>query len=1453
MMRWHGLLLTALACTTSTYGRSISVKLWAPWPTTVWSPIAEACEFVSEYGADVYWEYVERVAGLELGDFEDGVEKATEVALEVAADLGVSAGLRAALATREFAARVEAHRNTAPNVECTGMAFVLIDDRVACAVADILIEGGRPPLFDSPALGSRGVEAELFVRGFGQEFAAWLQALKRLALSEKRLKVRLRWSLRGPSIDRTYLQGFGVNLDIKNLEYKNWDDTEVNATSSKRETSFEDREIEGMNFARLYERRPELGRELSALRDALLDSATDSTQLKMWKVRDLALQASLEIVSAKDPLRKLMQISQDVPAHASSLSSVRVSDQARAAARKQMRAAAQQRLPLGGATLYVGGVAYSLDSPTFSIHLLMRAVRAEMRFHRTPYAAKIAEMETDLRSLEAPRPPQRVDVLTGSKGAVAYLNNLEKDELYKRWPATVQQLLYPSWQLHAIAKNIYTCLLILDLASMEAMEAINVVGLMLDKGYPIRFGIAILADSQPPEHLDDPARFSLNEEADNEPIAKPLSELVLTETGKLAAIFGAAKAARGPKTAFMLLRRLADEDENASTSPEDKYASIVGSRKEWYGEKKNPELELGSAAQAKQQFMDQVIKGDAQGPLRSAVEEFIVSSQKFASSKNLVSNCFVLNGRVRPGLASLQNEIFPMLGEEQQYVTDLVARGHVTDRTKSIYGKTILGDGSTKPPQRFSSNSERLVAVWQKAATQDEQDNVVFQKDFAVEDWLPSLSEEAPQDGLLSVAAVCDFRTRRGVGLARLALDLLQSENRVARLTVVSSAPREDATAVARYQELVPRSAHFLDGEEGANYLLVNGRRVESPKGTEPLELEEIRTLVIPYEARVARVLIDDVLEGVVDFDTLTQVRCLAGERLKEPRDSGTFAMKALAISPFVALEQQQTQSVPVLAVMDPLTEGAQRGSSVLIALRDALGVTVSLVLTPTADLSELPLQKYYRFAVDAVTPDYAGYSSGCEFASLPRSQVLTLRVDTPEAWDVQTAVANQDLDNLRQGEDDDLIEYQLKSLVVAGQCYDLRERRPPNGLQVELAPLGADTLVMQNLGYFQLRGMPGAFTIRLKPETRSSELYDVLEPPLYAEVTDGIAVLVNDLDGGATQLRVRKKPQFKHLDLLDKDDDSQANVAVEPDSSSSFLNRWFSSTDAPALATNETVHVFSLATGSLYERFLKIMMLSVRKRTTGRVKFWLFENYLTPSFKRDAAALAEARDFLVDYVTYKWPQWLRRQTVKQRIIWGYKILFLDVLFPLDVPKIIYVDADQVVRGDLRELWQLDLKGRPYGYTPFCDSRPETLGFQFWRSGYWADHLRGRPYHISALYVVDLIKFRQMAVGDQLRAVYDQLSRDPNSLANLDQDLPNYAQHSIPIYSLPQEWLWCESWCSDESKSKAKTIDLCNNPLHKENKLAMAKRIINGSYFKESWDQLDEEVKLIASQADRTS
>jgi UDP-glucose:glycoprotein glucosyltransferase len=143
-----------------------------------------------------------------------------------------------------------------------------------------------------------------------------------------------------------------------------------------------------------------------------------------------------------------------------------------------------------------------------------------------------------------------------------------------------------------------------------------------------------------------------------------------------------------------------------------------------------------------------------------------------------------------------------------------------------------------------------------------------------------------------------------------------------------------------------------------------------------------------------------------------------------------------------------------------------------------------------------------------------------------------------------------------------------------------------------------------------------------------------------------------------------------------------------------------------------------------------------------------------------------------------KWCQWLYQQFEKQRIICGNKILFSDVLFPLELNRIGYRDADQIVRTDLIQLMRMDFGKASYAFTPICESRPETAPFRFWKQGYWETILKeaGMLYHISALFAIELPKFRQMAAGDLLRSHYQLLAPDCGSLSDLDQDLPNFAQ-----------------------------------------------------------------------------
>jgi UDP-glucose:glycoprotein glucosyltransferase len=64
-------------------------------------------------------------------------------------------------------------------------------------------------------------------------------------------------------------------------------------------------------------------------------------------------------------------------------------------------------------------------------------------------------------------------------------------------------------------------------------------------------------------------------------------------------------------------------------------------------------------------------------------------------------------------------------------------------------------------------------------------------------------------------------------------------------------------------------------------------------------------------------------------------------------------------------------------------------------------------------------------------------------------------------------------------------------------------------------------------------------------------------------------------------------------------------------------------------------------------------------------------------------------------------------------------------------------------------------------------------------------------------------------------------------------------QRDVPIFSLPKEWLWCETWCAEEEKGRAKSIDLCSNPLKKEDKLTQGRRIIT------EWNIYDTEILKI--------
>lgn len=723
-----------------------------------------------------------------------------------------------------------------------------------------------------------------------------------------------------------------------------------------------------------------------------------------------------------------------------------------------------------------------------------------------------------------------------------------------------------------------------------------------------------------------------------------------------------------------------------------------------------------------------------------------------------------------------------------------------------------------------------------------------------------------------------------GITIWLAALDMTGESFRNAESWLKEIASSEFASRTkSRYAVLVPGTELHVKVLDSATrdgrhegVFVINGRILDfsSVKSMEELKVE----IASEYEGELHSESIADVklLESLFEKE-VSSACSIIGEGIsrttehvpyEEVREALETAKVPMISTQTVPTHGKAQTTLQVLAVINPMGSS----SFVLSALCNALlktytpGVAeITLVLATTvAELKKQvgPPMTFSKFVLGTGTR--VDLTSGqsmaprAQFSRLPLNKVVTFAVEPPRAWFVSSYSTNYDMDNVVL---DSLpneagilnAEYELSHLIVEGSCVD-EEDAPPQGLKLILendAGLLVDTLVMANLGYFQLKvPLPGRWSLRLATGPSSTifslkamEMYSGNVRTVYKSDGRGrLPILVESLSGaGGILLRVERNPGMDGLSVLNLNKTEALNRRKGMgEKLKETISRLYKAPDTVHSRNaehggkgSEVINVFSVASGHLYERFLKIMMTSATRHASRPIKFWLLDNYLSPSFKKMLPHFAEKLGCEVGMVTYKWPGWLRAQTEKQRIIWAYKILFLDVLFPLDVDRIVFVDSDQVLRGDLAELMDIDLNGAPYGYVPFCDSRKEVEGYRFWKQGFWKETLQGQRYRISALYVVDLIRFRETAAGDTLRFVYQSLSADPNSLSNLDQDLPNYASASslgrgknVPIFDLPSDWLWCESWCDDESKKTAKAIDLCNNPMTKEPKLQSAKRII---------------------------
>lgn len=1255
----------------------------------------------------------------------------------------------------------------------------------------------------------------LYSSPFSPEFNRIHKHLKSLSI-DGHIKYVLRpWHTISNRDELIELQGYGVELALKNVEYKVRDQKEGqdSAKDAKDESVHDDSDDEvigGFLFSRLFKAYPQHEKGLRALMANIINTESGYENMKPWEIEKLGLKASYHIMSSTDPLKALRDVSHNLPFMASLISRESMKNETLVQKLEKLSSPNPEK----NIMLINGKI---IDTTRIDPFQLYDRLYEEIFMYNSLISLGLKGSSAS-NVLTTPKPGHNqphIDVLSDS---VLFLNDLERDQRYRQWPTSLKSIIETSHPVPPVRKNVVTMIAVVDLATPKGAEIVETTMQFFYKNMPVRIGYLFVSGT------DD---NSINTQGLAAMCFKQVTQIkqvsmfyFLREMGKAKSVDDVVAVCEhftGETVNKILLKHsewvksmkehLVSKNLNLPginsvfingklQQDTNIYALFTAIGDQYAIAKERVKVDLSSMKDLYQYFLNQnKVYDKYESTIFNSDTEYLPLVQ--SKYKSALSSIPYINGNQNSDLYKSTHWLF----------TDLESKAG-KDITLSLIHFLRQNDNKAV---RFAVMNQEIIELnqWNNLETK------VLVRSIQTMIHLSDKGNVKYDDLLSTLKALIEVNN----------LSFTEAQDIAKQYSDFKSVYTSDILLHSmNNQSLIYSNIHSKE----FTTIISNGKILRLSESGSSSWNSDLFKMLVAFELDSQELLFNSLLE-------------LAFEHSHTPREISDIhlVLSSLILSQKDSIDTDMFDDdafhyingspIHIKVSLDPLSPDAQRLSALLLSVRNSFKVDLSLLLTPQTAINTFPLKNFYRYAIQDLQFDEQGKKKvkSLVFNTLPQTKLLSMNIHPPEPWMVEPIECDHDLDNILLDDTNGDVHaiFELEHILIEGSCQDLSASQPPRGLQLalqnHLGGKSVDTLVMSNLGYFQLKANPGIWNLKLA-EGKADEIYKM--------VSHHHKVIISSFSGISIPLKVERKEGKENEELLDVD--------IKGGAWNSFKSLFAKK----GKEKEEKIHIFSVASGHLYERFLRLMMLSVVRNTKSEVKFWIIKNFLSPTFKNSIQSMADHFGFEVEFVQYKWPSWLNHQTEKQRIIWGYKILFLDVLFPLNLKRVIYIDTDQIVRSDVKELFDMDLEGAPYGFTPFCRGdikRKETEQFRFWESGFWKDHLGDRPYHISALFVIDLQLFRAIGAGDILRSTYMQLSQDPNSLANLDQDLPNFLQHRLPIFSLPKEWLWCETWCTDNSKTAAKTIDLCNNPLTKAPKLDSAVRIID------EWTSLDTEIKNV--------
>uniref|UniRef100_A0A452IPS9 UDP-glucose glycoprotein glucosyltransferase 1 n=1 Tax=Gopherus agassizii TaxID=38772 RepID=A0A452IPS9_9SAUR len=1316
--------------------KAVTTSLTTKWLST--PLLLEASEFLAEEGQEKFWTFVEASQDIRSSD-HGGTNYSSYHAMLKAACQNLSPLqqnlLKFSLSLRSYSATIQAFQQIAadepPPVGCN--SFFAVHGKKTCEfdTLEILLQTAserlKPFLFKGdhrfPLSNPESPVVILYAEIGTEEFSKFHNLLVSKA-SAGDITYILRHYVANPSKEKVYLSGYGVELAIKSTEYKAKDDTqvkgmEVNATMIGENDPID--EVQGFLFGKLRQLHPDLKEELKELRKHLIESTNEMAPLKVWQLQDLSFQTAARILAAPtvDALMVMKDLSQNFPTKARAITKTVVSSELRTEIEENQKYfKGTLGLQSGDSAFFINGLHIDLD--TQDIFSLFDVLRNEARVMEGLHSLGIEGLSLH-NVLKLNIQPSDSDYAVDIRSpAISWINNLEVDSRYNSWPSSVQELLRPTFPgvIRQIRKNFHNFVLIVDPSHESTAELLNVAEMFFSNHIPLRIGLVfVVNDSEDVDGLQDAGVALLRafnyvaQEVDNNYAFQTLISIYnKVKTGDQLQV---------EHVVSVLEKQYPYVEMNSILGIDSVYDQNRKEGRGYYEQTGVGPLPIvlfnGMPFQKEQLDPDDLETITMQKILETtSLFQRAVYLGELSSDQDVVE--YIMNQpnvvpRINSRILMSDREYLDLTATNNFFVDDYARFTFLNskDKTAAVANSmTYLTKKGMSSKEIYDDSFVRPVTFWivgdfdKPSGRQLLYDAIKHQKssNHVRISMINNPSEDPTSKNTVITRAIWAALQTQTSNNAKNFITKMAKEETAKALEAGADITEfavggmdvntfKEAFESPKVDFILSHAMYCRDVlklQKGQRAVISNGRIIGPLEDNELFNQDDfhlLENIILKTSGQKIKSHIQQLgVEEDLASDLVMKVDALLSAQPKgEARIEYQFFEDRYSA---VKLRPKEGETYfDVVAIVDPATRDAQRLAPLLMVLNQLINMNLRVFMNCQSKLSDMPLKSFYRYVLEpeiSFTAD-DNFAPGpiAKFLDMPQTPLFTLNLNTPESWMVESVRTPYDLDNIYLEEVDNRVaaEYELEYLLLEGHCYDITTGQPPRGLQFTLGtsanPVIVDTIVMANLGYFQLKANPGAWVLRLR-KGRSEDIYRIYShdgtdsPPDANEVT----VVLNNFKSKIIKVKVSLKTVLQ--ELLWKYKYSNEDY-IFPDF------RGFTGgqkNDEMKQDKDDVINIFSVASGHLYERFLRIMMLSVLKHTKTPVKFWFLKNYLSPMFKEFIPYMAEKYNFQYELVQYKWPRWLHQQTEKQRIIWGYKILFLDVLFPLVVDKFLFVDADQV-------------------------------------------------------------------------------------------------------------------------------------------------------------------------------